>query len=175
MQIFDDFFCHRSISQSNILSSSLFICYFPIMRHIIILILALFSHISVALALVVSISSPTQLTALVDTAFHLYQQHHQADWTVAKQEGILTKAHIYLQTTADPLLKTALEHLIMRVGERKPHTQTSPETPVNLAQDPLSYEAGNKTILAGVESPIVGKLSYTAQNEAILIDTFIIT
>lgn len=145
------------------------------MKHLLILILALISHVSVALALVLPITTQAQLNAMVDTAFVIYKQQHQTDRTLQKQENILTKAHIYQQNTTDLLLKAALEHLIMRVAERKPTTTTVPELPVYLTHDTLTYEAGNKTILAGVESPIIGKLSYVAQDEAILIDTFVIT
>ncbi len=144
------------------------------MKHLVIFVLAMISHISVALAVVLPVTSQTQLNALVDVAFTSYQSLHQDDWTTEKKDLVLTKANIYLQTTQDSMLKAALMHLITLVGERDPPV-TVPETNHYLSQDTTTYETGPKTLLAGVESPIIAKISYIAQNEAILIDTFVIT
>lgn len=145
------------------------------MKRILLILLALISHISVAFAITLPLASQQQLNALVDTAFGIYKQHHLADWTTQKQESIIIRANIYTHNTKDPLLKGALEHLIALLVARQPTTPPSVEPPVYLTQDTLSYEAWNKTILAGEESPIIGKLSYIAQNEAIFIDTLHIT
>lgn len=144
------------------------------MKQLGIIILAFLSHISVALALALPVTSPAQLNALVDSAFTSYQTRHQDDWTTEKKALVLAKATTYLQTTQDSSIKTALAYLITLLGERDP-TVTPPETNHYLSQDTTTYETGPKTLLAGVESPIIAKLSYIAQNEAILIDTFVIT
>lgn len=115
-------------------------------------------------------------SSLIDEAFSQYQASHQATRTVTKQQALITKTTHYITTTKHTAIKTALTHLLDLLTDWVP-TSITPEVSAEtgfLADDPLTYEAKDKTILAGEESPIIGKLVYNASNEALLIDSITI-
>lgn len=147
------------------------------MKRLFLVRLFLLSLVSFSYAAATPVVMQQELTNLVDTAFTTYKQRHADDRTLEKKGVMIAKIKIYTQMSHNVKLTIALNHLITLIEARIPKIgMPGPiETPVYLGQDTLTYEAGYKTILAGVESPIIGKLNYTAQNEDILIDTFVIT